>query len=118
MKQDFSFKDLIVWQKSMELSKNVYLICQRLPKDELYGLSSQIKRSAVSIPSNIAEGNKRGTTKEYRQFLKIASGSAAELETQLLLLESIYNVDCQKEISLLNEVQKILTVIIRKLNSD
>ena len=111
-----SFKDLIVWQKSMILAKDIYLITESLPKSEVYGLMSQIRRSAVSIPSNIAEGSKRGTAKDYCQFLKIAQGSGAELETQFLLLMDIYaNIDTRKELSLLTEVQRMLTTIIKKL---
>src|SRR5258706_16194206 len=87
-----SFKYLIVWQKAMELSEKIYHLTSELPKEEMYGLSSQIRRSAVSIPSNIAEGNKRGTRKDYCQFLKMASGSAAELETQLIILKKIYKL--------------------------
>ena len=112
-----SFKELIVWQKSMELAKGVYLLTSQLPKNELYGISSQMQRSAVSIPSNIAEGHKRGTRKDYSQFLKIALGSAAELETQILLVEDIYKpLEVKKFIDLVIEVQKILTVIIKKLS--
>ena len=79
-----SFKDLIVWQKSMSLVKEVYVITSNFPKSEIYGLTSQMRRAAVSIPSNIAEGKKRKTKNDYVQFLRIANGSAAELETQLL----------------------------------
>lgn len=62
---NLSYKELIVWQKSMHLAELVYLLCQELPKEEIYGLSSQLKRSAISIPSNIAEGSKRGSKKDY-----------------------------------------------------
>ena len=78
-----SHKELIVWQKSMDLVVAIYALTSGFPKEELYGLTSQIKRSATSIPSNIAEGRKRGTPRDYRQFLLIAFGSAAELETQI-----------------------------------
>ncbi len=77
-----SFKDLIVWQKSYELVKEIYKFSQKFPREETYGLSQQIRRSAVSIPSNIAEGYGRSFTKEYRHFLSIAYGSLCELETQ------------------------------------
>lgn len=80
-----SYKDLIVWQKAMNIAKGIYIIVGRLPKEEVYALSSQMRRAAVSIPSNIAEGHTRNSTKEYLQFLAIANGSRAELETQLLL---------------------------------
>lgn len=73
-----SFRDLIVWQKSMVLVKRVYEISAEFPKHELFGLTSQIRRSAVSIPSNIAEGNGRGTTSDYVRFLHIARGSLFE----------------------------------------
>ena len=101
----------------MELAREAYSITKQLPKDEMYGLTSQIRRSAISIPSNIAEGHKRSTPKDFCQFLKIANGSAAELETQLLLLETEYSkINVTKALSLLLEVQKMLTTIIKKLS--
>jgi four helix bundle protein len=84
-----SFKELIVWQKSMGLAKDVYQICKKLPAEERFGLVDQMQRCVVSIPSNIAEGNKRTTAKDYVQFLRTASGSAAELETKLLLVHNV-----------------------------
>ena len=78
-------KDLDVWQESMRLAKEVYVLTARFPKEEMYGLTSQIRRSAVSIPSNIAEGAGRNSNKEFVQFLYISLGSLAELETQILL---------------------------------
>lgn len=78
-----NFKDLIIWQKSMDIVKNSYELCEKFPKDETYGLGSQIKRSAISIPSNIAEGFNRYHTKEYIHFLYIALGSCSELENQI-----------------------------------
>jgi len=78
-----SYKDLIVWQRSMELVIAVYFLTEKYPKSELYGLVSQMRRAAVSIPSNIAEGRRRGSKKEFRQFLIIAYSSGAELETQI-----------------------------------
>lgn len=110
-----SFKDLIVWRKSMDLTKRVYGIGRKLPSEERFGLISQMQRCAVSIPSNIAEGNKRTSAKDYVQFLRMASGSAAELETQLLLTKDIYNVDVASELALLDEVQKMLQVMKQKL---
>jgi len=80
-----SFKDLIVWQKSYKLVLEIYKITTNFPKDEVYGLSQQMRRSAVSIPSNISEGYGRQYQKEYRQFLSMAYGSLCELETQYLL---------------------------------
>jgi four helix bundle protein len=79
------YEDLIVWQKAMDLVVEVYKILKLMPNDELYALSDQMKRAAVSIPSNIAEGQERNTTKDFVKFLHIAKGSKAELETQLLI---------------------------------
>lgn len=76
-----SFKDLVVWQKSIQLVREVYKTTEEMPKTEQYGLVSQMRRAAVAIPSNIAEGKKRGTRKDFTHFLVIASASAAELET-------------------------------------
>lgn len=78
-----NYRDLIVWQKSMALITEIYSITRLLPKEELYGLVSQIRRSAVSIPSNIAEGYGRYSTNDYTRFLQIAIGSLYELQTQL-----------------------------------
>ena len=111
-----SFKELIVWQKSIELVKEVYKITNSFPKSELYGLVSQMRRSAISIPSNIAEGKKRRTSKDFMQFLRIADGSAAELETQIIISKDLYpEIDFSKTESLLEEVQKMLITIIKKL---
>jgi len=110
-----SYKDLIVWQKSFALAKNIYELTASLPKNELYGLSSQVQRCAVSIPSNIAEGQQRNHIKEYRHFIGIAKGSAAELETQLLLISDIYGINCDNQIGILNEIQKMLTALIKRL---
>lgn len=111
-----SYKELIVWQKSMELTKDIYAV--KFPPEEMYGLQSQIRRAAVSIPSNIAEGHRRKTKADFLQFLHIADGSAAELETQLLLTSSVYpHLSLKKSFGLLQEVQKMLTVMIRRLRA-
>ncbi|MCI5520668.1 MAG: four helix bundle protein [Treponema sp.] len=106
-----SHKDLTVWQKSMDLVVLVYKLMEQLPKEERYSLCDQIRRSAVSIPSNIAEGKSRNSIKQYKQFVGIAKGSAAELETQLLICERIGYLD-KEELSevmgLLDEVSKML----------
>lgn len=107
------FRDLIVWQKSMTLAKEVYMFTKELPAGERFGLMSQLRRCSVSIPSNIAEGSKRGSKKDFAQFLKIASGSAAELETQLLLVEDIYGSETSTIIATLKEVQKMLESLIK-----
>jgi four helix bundle protein len=78
-----SFRDLQVWQRSMELTVAIYRLTQTFPREEIYGLVSQLRRAAVSIPSNIAEGQGRSNTGEFRQFLSIARGSNCELQTQL-----------------------------------
>ena len=82
-------KDLEVWKKSMDLVEDVYKLMKQLPENEKYGLISQIKRSSISIPSNIAEGAARASTKEFIRYLDIATGSLSELETQLLLVKRL-----------------------------
>lgn len=111
-----SFKDLIVWQKSMKLVKEIYMITSHFPVAEMYGLTSQMRRAAIAIPSNIAEGKKRGTRKDFIQFLRIASGSATELETQILIAQDLYSqIDYKTCLLLLEEVEKMLTTMIKKL---
>ena len=83
------YRELVVWQKAMALVEEVYKLVKWLPKEELYALSDQMRRAAVSIPSNIAEGQARNSTKEFIQFLSIAQGSRAELQTQILLCERL-----------------------------
>ncbi len=97
-----SFEDLRVWQEAMTLAEQVYALCEQLPKEEKYSLVSQLKRASVSVPSNIAEGSERNGTKELVQFLYIARGSLAELQTQLMLatrLKLIANCDAQLQLS-------------------
>jgi four helix bundle protein len=84
-----SFRDLVVWQRAMQLTVAVYCLTQQFPREEIYGLTSQIRRSAVSVPSNIAEGHGRLNTGEYRQFLGIARGSNFELQTQLEIARAL-----------------------------
>lgn len=118
MEQVHSHKDLIVWKKSIELVVEIYLVTDKFPREEVYGLTSQIRRAAVSIPSNIAEGRCRGTRKEFRQFLLISFGSASELETQLIIsrqLPKTKSLNYSKVDSLLSEVLKMLNSIIKKL---
>jgi four helix bundle protein len=109
-------KDLAVWQKAMDLVVEIYEATKLLPQSELYGLTSQIRRAAVSIPSNIAEGAARNHDKEFVQFLYISLGSAAELETQLLLAERL-NFIGNPPIICLNEVKKMLLGLIRSVKS-
>lgn len=110
-----SFRELLVWQKSFLLTKDIYSLCKKLPKTEQFGIISQIQRCAVSIPSNIAEGQQRNNRAEYRQFLGIARGSAAELETQLLLVGDIYKLDTTELVNKTNEIQKMLYGLVAKL---
>ena len=115
-----SYKELIVWQKSMDLVKEVYLLTEKFPKDELYRLSSQMQRAAVAIPSNIAEGYLRKHRKEFVQFLSVSLGSAAELETQILICESLNKfktLQFNRAQSLLTEIMKMLYVMIERINT-
>ena len=100
-----SFKALIVWQKSMIVVVRCYNITKQFPKHELFVLGDQMRRSAVSIPSNIAEGSKRHNTKEFYHFCGISQGSAAELETQLILVKSLHaTIDTKEVLLLLSEI--------------
>ncbi|TSC54635.1 MAG: s23 ribosomal protein [Parcubacteria group bacterium LiPW_30] len=114
-----SYKDLIVWQRGMELTVKVYELTEKFPKEEIYGLISQIRRASSSIPANIAEGRFRGSKKEFLQFLRIAYASGAELESHIELskrLPKTKNLKYGEVDSLLTEVMKMLNTIIRKLN--
>jgi four helix bundle protein len=114
-----SHKDLIVWQKAMDMVVNTYGHAQNLPKNEIYGLTSQLTRAAVSVPANIAEGNARGTTKDYSHFLSVAKGSLVETET-LLLLSVRLSFLCEEEVrptlNPITEIGKMLTAIRAKLS--
>lgn len=115
-----SHRDLVVWQKALDLSFMIYRMTERFPAQEKYGLSSQIQRASVSIPSNIAEGRQRGTRKDYVRFLRIALGSSAEVETQLFLIKRFIwsqNMDFLEIENLLVEVTKMLKAMIRQLNA-
>lgn len=113
-----SHKDLVVWQRGMSLVKAVYEITKQLPRSEIYGLTSQMQRAAVSIPSNIAEGYERKGTAEYLRFLSIAYGSSAELETQLMIVRQQYKaIKIEETEQLLIEVQKMLYSIMAKLRA-
>lgn len=115
-----SYKDLIVWQRGMELVVLVYVLTKRFPKEEMYGLVSQMRRSVVSIPSNIAEGKCRNSRKEYMQFLRIAYASGAELETQMEIskrLKFVTDLESEEVDDLLLQVMKMLHVMLIKLDS-
>lgn len=110
------FKDLIVWQKSIILVEEVYKLVKLLPKEETYALSDQMRRSAVSIPSNIAEGFDRNSIKEYIQFLYISIASASELETQIIISNKIgYIKQSENILNQLIEVKKMLRGLIKSL---
>ena len=109
------YKDLLVWQKAMELVTELYRIVKILPKEETYALSDQMRRAAVSIPSNIAEGYNRNSDKELAQFLSIARGSASELETQVLIARNLnyFTIESsQKILDLCVETRKMLNSFI------
>ena len=115
-----SYKDQFIWQKSKDLAVITYRLTNHFPKKEQYGLTSQINRCAISIPSNIAEGYGRKSTKEYIQFLHIALGSARELETQLIICQDINLIEKVEWITLVIEkvceVQAILVSTINKIS--
>lgn len=113
-----NYRDLIVWQKAMTLVKQVYETTCSFPKEELFGLTQQIRRAAVSIPSNIAEGNVRGTKPDYVRFLQIARGSLFETQTQIELsreLQFLPDSAATGIISTCNEIERMINTLIRKL---
>jgi four helix bundle protein len=115
-----SFRDLQVWQRSMELTLAIYRLSQLFPREEVFGLTAQLRRSAVSIPSNIAEGQGRLNTREFKQFLGIARGSNCELQTQLEIARGLGLGDPQlldQAESLSHEVGKMIFTILRKLQT-
>ena len=116
-----NYSDLLVWQKGMDLVDEIYHLTKLLPREEIFALSDQMRRAAVSIPSNIAEGNGRKTKTEFRQFLSIANGSLYELETQIMIcLRQRYIAECEAEnaLSLCKEVGKMMTSLILAQNRD
>ena len=115
-----SYTQLKVWQKGMDMVEEIYHITLKLPESERFGLISQLRRAAVSVPSNIAEGYSRMTTKEYINFLSIARGSNAELETQLLIckrLNYLSDSDLSLAFPLLKEIGKMISAIINTLGT-
>lgn len=114
-----SYKDLLVWQKAITLVKEIYLLTKTLPEEEKFGLISQMRRCAVSIPSNIAEGWGRNSTKSYVQFLTIARGSLLELETQIIIckeLTYISNENYNIITNLIVEESKMLNSLVKAIN--
>ena len=118
MTQVKSYKDLVVWQKALDLVEMVYDVTKRFPREELYGLTSQLRRAAVSVPSNIAEGHSRDSTAEFRHFLSIAAGSLAEMETQLLIAVRLNYIEpktLQKLLENQVEISKMIKALKNKL---
>jgi four helix bundle protein len=115
-----NYKDLVVWQKGIALAKAIYQLTSRFPSEEKFGLVSQMRRAAVSIPSNIAEGQARHTTGEFIQFISHAEGSTAELETQLILsveLGFIMKKQSMNEFIFLDDIRRMLNGLRRKLSA-
>lgn len=106
------FKELIVWQKSIDLVTKIYKVTEKFPSSEIYGLTSQLRRASVSIPSNIAEGNTRRSKADYVQFLRIARGSCSEIETQIIISKNLGFID---EINF-NELSSNIIEISKMLN--
>ena len=114
-----SYKELIVWRKGVSLVLEIYKLTNLFPREEIYGLTSQIRRSSVSIPANIDEGSRRGTRKDYRSFLINAFGSGAELETHLLIAKQLpfgKSLDYKAVETLLEEIMKMLNKLISQLS--
>ncbi len=113
------YKDLMIWQKSLTLATTIYELTSRFPSDEKYGLIAQMRRCAISIPSNIAEGGGRNSDREFSRFLSIGYGSLCELETQLLIALNLNIIDSEvsERISKdIEELQKMIYSLIRKLS--
>src|SRR5690606_12231933 len=103
-----NFKELVVWQKAVDLSVDIYECSNEFPKEEIYGITSQLRRSAVSIPSNIAEGSGRNSDREFSQFLSIALGSSFELETQLIIAQKVGFKIEEKVFSEVHHIQNMI----------
>ena len=115
-----SYRELVVWQKSMRTVEETYRLVRLLPSEERYALSDQMRRAAVSIPSNIAEGQARSSTKEFVNFLSIARGSLAELETQLMIcvrLKYLQQSQIEPVMDLCSEVGRMLNGLIGRLST-
>ncbi|MFO0839062.1 MAG: four helix bundle protein [Phycisphaerae bacterium] len=116
MTQKRTFRDLIVWRKAVALARAVYEHTQQMPKIEQFGLTNQMRRAAVSIASNIAEGNARQTTRDYVHFLMVARGSLAELETQLVIAQELNFITRSDNLTeLLREISRMLQALIASL---
>ena len=111
------YRELIVWQKAIDLVEMVYRVTGSFPKEELYGLTSQIRRAAVSIPSNVAEGQARNTTSDFLHFLAIARGSLKEVETQVTIARRLGYIDDRKEVELVSLTEEVSRLISGLMNS-
>lgn len=103
-----NFRELVIWRMSIDMTEKIYKLTESLPQHEKFGLTSQIRRSSVSIPSNIAEGSGRTSDKEFRHFLNIGISSSYELETQLELITKIYQLETTQLLLELNKLQKMI----------
>lgn len=115
-----NLKELKIWAKAIDLSTEVYRLTANFPKEEKYGLTSQIRRSAVSVPSNIAEGAGRNSDKEFIYFLGVSNGSSFELQTQLLIAQNLELVDSQVDqlLDQINQIQKMNFALQNKLSKN
>ena len=116
-----SYKDLVVWQRAMDLTTITYRLAAKLPRDERFGLVSQLRRAAVSVPANIAEGRQRATKKDFLRFLAIAAGSLAELETLIALVQRLYEIEIEEVNEVAqeaDEVGKMLRALQQKLDAN
>lgn len=116
-----NFKKLKIWEQGIEIVNDIYLLSQKLPSDERFGLRSQITRAAVSIPSNIAEGSSRNSQIEFKRFLEIAMGSLFEVETQLIIIKNLNLVKEKELINVLELIEnqgKMMNSLINKLKSN
>ena len=105
------FKELIIWKKSRQFCSSIYLITSIFPSDEKFGLTNQLRRACVSIPSNIAEGSSRKSNKEFGRFLEIAICSAYEIETQLLIATDLGFLEIEKQETLTNQLEEIIKMV-------
>ena len=113
-----NFRELNIWKNGMKVVKSTYIISKDLPTEEKYGLSSQIQRCSVSIPSNIAEGSGRGTVKDFTNFLNMSLSSSYELETQLILVNELFKVETELLIKEIQELQRMIIGFKRSLSSE
>ena len=111
-----SYREQFIWKRGIQLSVNCYKLTEHFPKSELYGLTSQIRRSAVSVPSNIAEGYGRKTKGEYVQFLHIALCSLRELDTQLIIAKEVGLIEAKLFTPVMNEVEEMQKIMVSTLN--